>query len=315
MKALINGTAPGTVHLVDRPRPVPGPDDVLVHTRALALNNSDLAASPEGQIAGYDFSGVIDEVGENIDTALVGRSVLGAAPASFAEYVAAHSRHVLELPEQLAFPDAAPLPTALLTEYGALRRAGVRAGDTVLITAGTSGVALVGTQLARVLGAQTVIATTRSRDRADLLSRTGVDHVVITDEVDLADRVRQLTAGVGADVVLDHVAGGMLATAFDAARTGGSVVSVGRLSGPVAKFNLLRLAARQVTLTSVSFGFDPPSVIGDLLAGVRTDAMEAIADGRVRAIIDSRHAFKDAQVAFDRLRSGEAEGKVVLTLS
>lgn len=220
---------------------------------------------------------------------------------------------MLEIPESLDFADAAPLTTALLTEYGALRRAGLRQDDTVLITAATSGIALVGAQVAKVLGAATVIGTTRNAASEALLRGVGIDHVLIdgTDS-DIGVLTRALTGGDGADLVLDYIGGGSIRTAISAARSGGSVVSVGRLAGSTAELDLFELAAQRVTLRSVSYGFNPPRVIGDLLAGVKADVLDAVAVKRVRAIVDSEFAFADAAQAFDRLRNGGTRGKIVL---
>ena len=313
MHALIPDPAANTLVLADRPEPEAGADQVLVRTRAVSLNNADGTIGDGDAIAGFEFAGVVEAVGPGSDDALVGRRVFGLAPGAFAERVVAHRRHVLEIPEPLDFDEASPLITAVTTEYGALRRAGVRHGSTVLLTAATSGIALVGAQVARVLGAGTVIGTTRSRERAEVLDAVGVDHVVVTGEEDLQERVLALTAGAGADVVLDHVGGPMLRAAVEAARVGGAVVSVGRLAGPTAELDLFRLAARQVVLQSVSYGLNPPEVLGALADGVRTDVLPAVADGRVRAVVDSSFAFADAASALDRLRGGTA-GKIVLTL-
>lgn len=284
---------------------------MLVRTSALSLNNADLSVSGDA-VLGNEFSGVVEAVGPGVDAAVVGRRVMGVGSAAFAEHVVSHHLHILEVPESVSSQEAAALPTALLTGFGALRRGGIQTGDTVLVTAATSGIGLVSIQVARVLGAGTMIGTTRSAERGDLLRQVGVDHVVVTDEEDLASRVRDLTVGAGADLVLDHVAGRALSEAIEAARTGGSVVSVGRLAGRTAEIDLFRLAARAVTLRSVSFGFTPPHVIGDLLRGVSIDVLPAVQDARIRPVVDSVFAFRDAAAAFHRLRSGRAGGKVLL---
>lgn len=311
MKALIsNNAAPSIEH---RPEPTPSELQVRVRTHAMALNNADLAATGD-LIAGFEFSGVVDAVGTDAPQELVGQRVMGIGEGAFADFVVADHRHVLVIPDSVSFSHAAALPTALSTEYGALRRAGLNQGSTVLITAATSGIALIGMQVAHTLGAGVVIGTTRNADRADLLHRAGADHTVVLDnEVSLADQVYQLTNGHGADVVLDHVSGAGLGQAIDAARTGGAVVSVGRITGATAEIDLFSLARQKVTLQSVSYGLTPPEVIGDLFAGVVTDLMDAVATGQIRSIVDSEFAFEDAPNAFQRLGSGEAQGKVVLT--
>jgi NADPH:quinone reductase-like Zn-dependent oxidoreductase len=301
---------PGPV-LEQRPAPEPGPDEVLVQVRATALNNADLAPAEPDQIPGYDFSGDVQAVGSNVDPVIVGTRVLGIAPSALADLVVAHRSHVIPIPDGLAYADAAALATASTTEYGALRRAGMQPGDTVLITAATSGIALIGAQIARELGAATVIGTTRSDAHRALIERVGVDHVLVTDADGLADAVRGVTGGAGADIVLDHVAGPMLGAAISAASIGGSVVSVGRLAGPSAELDLFALAQSGVTLRSVSFGFTPPAVLGDLLAGVTAHLSDAIAASRIAAVIGATVPFANAADAFTRFRAG-VEGKVVV---
>ena len=298
--------------LEQREIPEPGRDEIRVRVRAAAVNNADLVAGGEAHVAGYEFSGEVDAVGPDGDAGLIGRRVMGTAPDAFADFVVVHRRHVLPVPDGMTHAEAAPLPTALLTEYGALRQAGLQRGDTVLLTAATSGIALIGVQIAHVLGADRVIGTTRSSARTGLLQRVGVDHVIVAGDEDLAEAVRRLTGGTGADVVLDHVGGAMLDTAIGAVRRGGSVVSVGRLAGSSAEIDLFRLAGRSATLRSVSFGFSPPEAIGDLLDGVAADVLAAVADGRVRAPIGATYPFDDAPAAIERLRDG-VDGKVVLT--
>ncbi|MGY4858595.1 quinone oxidoreductase family protein [Cryobacterium sp. AP23] len=300
--------------LGERPVPVPGHDQLLVRTRAVALNNADLTPAGEDHIAGYEFSGEVVELGVGVDASRRGQRVAGTTVGAFAEFVLVHQRHVLPIPDGLSFADAAALPTALLTEYGALALAGVGAGDAVLITAASSGIGLIGVQIARLFGATPVIATTRSPRKRALLESVGADVVIATSEDDLVGAVLEATGGTGVAVVLDHVAGGMIAAAVPATRTGGQIVSVGRLSGAEATVDLYALAARAVTIRSVSYGFTPPSTIGDLLDAVAARVLPAVADGRIRAVVDRVLPFAQAQAGLDRLRSGEAEGKIVLTM-
>lgn len=298
----------------ERPVPVPGSDQLLVRTRALALNNADLAHGGDERIAGYEFSGEVIGVGSGVDAGLVGARVAGTTPAAFAQYVVVHHRHVITIPESVSFEDAASLPTALLTESGALSVAGVGAGDSVLITAAASGIGLIGVQLARLMGAAPVIATTRSAHKRALLERIGADTAITTGEQDLVAAVLEATAGQGVSAVLDHVAGEMIAAVVPATRLGGKIISVGRLGGSEATVDLYALAARQATLQSVSYGFTPPETIGDLLAALESRVLPALADGRIKAVVDTVLPFADAASAVERLGSGQALGKIVLRM-
>ncbi|SEE39390.1 NADPH:quinone reductase [Arthrobacter alpinus] len=318
MKACVaGGNRP--IRLEDCPSPVPGTDQLLIRTRAVALNNADLTPRDEDHIAGYEFSGEVVAVGSGVDPAIIGERVAGTAPSAFAEFVLVHHRHVIVIPRELSFEEAAPLPTALLTEFGALSLAGTGPGDSVLITAASSGIGLIGVQIAKLMGAMPVIATTRSASKRAMLEGLGADVVIVTNcagpgGAGWAAQVLEATDGLGVTTVLDHVAGEMLNATVPATRRGGQIISVGRLSGAVAPVNLYGLAVRQTSLRSVSYGFNPSEVIGDLLAGVSEQILPAVADGRVRAVVDAVFPFTRMPAAVERLSSGQAKGKIVLSL-
>jgi NADPH2:quinone reductase len=313
MRAYVSTDAAPLI-LTNRPVPAPGPDEVLVRTRAASLNNADLTASGDGNIAGFEFAGEVVEVGSDAPAHLRGARVMGIAAGAFAEVVVAHHRHVVVMPEALPFDEAATLPTALATEHGALTLGSVGPATSVLVTAASSGLGLIGVQVAKALGAATVVATTRSPGKRPLLERVGADAIVVTSREDLAAGTRDATGGDGADVVLDHVGGDHLADALEAACDGGEVISVGRLGGARASIDLFVLARRHVRLRSVSYGVTPPSVLGDLFDALAPVVLPAVTDGRIRAIIDRSYDFDEAHAALERLASGQAEGKVVLHL-
>ncbi len=300
----------GGLHQAELPVPVPGADQVAVTVRAWAFNNADLDHATDRHLAGYEFSGEITAVGDGVDTALIGLRVMGTTPGAFADVIVAHHRHVIEIPAALTYREAAALPTALLTEHGALLAAGFAPGQSVLITAGTASIALIGIQIAKALGAKVVVATTRSAGHTGILHQVGSDVVVAGAFV---DDVLSATLGAGADVVLDHVGRETFTRCIDAAAVGGTVVNVGRLDGPDTSIDLTVLAQRRVTLRSVSFGFADPETIGRLLDSLVGDVMSAVADGRVRPVIDSTYPFEQAVVAIERLRTGTPTGKVLLS--
>jgi NADPH2:quinone reductase len=307
---------PGSTHptLDTRPVPAPGPEEVLIRVLGVALNNGDLSPVDRPQIPGFEFAGEVTVAGAEADSELAGQQVMGITTGAFAEYVVAHHRHIVPIPPGLDAPTAATLPTALTTEYGAARRAGVQDGDTVLITAATSAIAVMGLQVVRHLGAATVIGTTRNASRRAFLTGAGADHVIVTSTDDLAEATRSYTGGRGVDVVLDHIGGNTVDQAIQAARVSGTVVSVGRLASGRADIDLFALARRQVLLQSVSYGLTPPEVLGELFDSVTADLLPGVVDGSICPRVDSIHPFDQLPQAMDRLRSGQANGKVALTL-
>jgi NADPH2:quinone reductase len=183
----------------------------------------------------------------------------------------------------------------------------------VLVTGATTGIGLVGLQLLRALGASKVITTTRRADRRALLTELGADAVVVTAEQDLTETVLAETDGRGVDVVLDHVAGQTFAQCLPATAVDGHVVNIGRLAGPAAAIDLDALSYRHLTVHGVSFGFSRDWETVPILRSLEAEVLPAVARGDVRPVIDGTYAAADAAQAAQRLRSGEATGKVVLT--
>ncbi|MFE3824317.1 zinc-binding alcohol dehydrogenase family protein [Streptomyces sp. NPDC059092] len=323
MTALFGGAGPEwTTRRIPVPRP--GPGQVVVRARAVALNNADAvmlaAADPssggsgEEYRAGFEFAGEVAAVGDGVGTPAVGDRVMGTTPGSFAQYVLADHRHTLPVPGGLAHGTACALPTGLLTEHGALAVAGFRAGRSVLITGATSGIGLIGVQAARVLGASRIIATTRDAGKGDLLKECGADTVVVTGERDLTRAVLDATGGEGVDLALDHVGGQTFAACLPATRTDGAVINIGRLDRPATTLDLDVLSYRHLRVQGVSFGFSRAAELGGVIAAAGRDLLPAVADGRIRPLIDTTLSFDTATEAAGRLRSHRAHGKIVLTV-
>lgn len=323
MTALFGGLGPNWQAL-EVPVPEPGPGQVLVRAWAVALNHADVpllgrsydpdTGQGEEYLAGYEFAGEVVALGDGVDTPAVGQRVMGTAPHAFAQYLAADHRHVIGIPEDIGYEEAAALPTGLLTEHGALTVADFQPGHWVLITGATSAIGLLGIRIAKTLGATDVLATTRSSERADLLTAAGADTVIVTAHQDLTQAVLKMTDGDGVDIVLDHVGGPTFAACLPATRTGGHVVNIGRLDGPASTVDLDALSYRNLTVHGVSYGFSRPDELGRVIAALTYQVVPAVADGRIRPVIDSVHGFHQAHEAAERMRTHQASGKIVLTV-
>lgn len=323
MRALVSGRGPDWV-LDEVPVPRPGPGEVLIRNRAAATNNADIPMLAESDptsgghgnefIAGFEYAGEIVGLGEGVDTWQLGDAVMGSIPSSFAEYVVADHRFVLPRPGELPPEIACALPTGLLTEHGALTTAGFAAGQSVLITGASTSIGLIGTQIATALGASQVIGSTRTAAKRALLTGVGVDTVIVTDEQGLTDATLAATGNRGVDVVLDHLAGQTFADCLPATAVDGHVVNIGRLAGPASTIDLDHLSYRHLTVHGVSYGFTRDREMADVIAGLLPEVLPAVARGEIRPVIDRTVDFADFQAAADRLRSGEAVGKIVLVL-
>ncbi|WP_260868930.1 MULTISPECIES: quinone oxidoreductase family protein [Gordonia] len=321
MRALVSGRGPEWI-LADAALPEPGPGQVLIRNRAAATNNADLPMLAEADptrgghgrefIAGFEYAGEIAALGEDAGDWQVGDPVMGTFPSAFADYLIADHRFVLPRPEGLAADIACALPTALLTEFGALTVAGFVPGRSVLITGATTGIGLVGVQMAKVLGASSVVATTRTSGKREVLAGLGADTVIVTGDEDLTQATLAATGGKGADVVLDHVAGETFAQCLPATAEDGHVVNIGRLAGPASTIDLDALSYRHLTVHGVSFGFSRDWETVPILESLSADVLPAVARGEIQPVIDSVVDVADFQQVAERLRSGKAVGKAVL---
>ncbi|MER7016012.1 zinc-binding dehydrogenase [Saccharopolyspora sp. NPDC000359] len=323
MTALVGGTGPGW-EVREVPVPEAGPGQVLVRVRAAALNNADAAvlaaADPtsggtgEEYRAGYEFAGEVAAVGPGVTGVVVGERVMGTQPRSFAQHVVADHRHVLPVPDTIDHEEAASLPTGLLTEHGALRLGAFRAGQSVLVTGASSAIGLLGVQIAKVLGASTVVGTTRTAAKEALLVSAGADVAVVGPGDDLTEEVLAATGGQGVDVVLDHVGGKLFAACLPATRCHGHLVNIGRLDRAESTIDLDHLSHRHLHLRGASFGFARPAELGVMVAGLVPEVVPAVADGRIRPVVDEVFPLARAAEALEWLRTGQTVGKIVLAV-
>lgn len=324
MPALLGGGAPDWV-LEQVEVPEPGPGQVLVRVRAAGVNRADLymlegsytagTAITSTFIAGLELAGEVAGLGPGVTGFEIGDRVMGTTLGAFAPYALADHRHLVPVPDGLAWSQAAALPVGLTTEHDALvTQAGCTAGDKVLIVGATSGVGVIGVQLAKALGASVVIATTTSASKADALRAVGADVVVNTATDDLADAVKAATEGAGADIVLDHIGGEQFADLLAATRVQGTIVNIGRLAGPKATIDLDQLAFKRLRLQGTTFSIRTNEERGEVAAALVAHVLPAVAAGRIRPVVDRVFPLDQAQEAADLLRANAVVGKLVLSM-
>ncbi|MGY8959569.1 MAG: quinone oxidoreductase family protein, partial [Alphaproteobacteria bacterium] len=186
MKAVFFNPGPqgGVVELGDAPKPETGPDDVLIRVKATALNRGELVrrrgmTTGAPMISGAELAGEVVETGANVQGFTTGDRVMGQARGCNAEYAVAHHGLLTLVPDHLDWVQAASLPNVLVTAHDALiTNGGMQAGESVLVNAGSSGIGIASIQIAKAMGAGTVIATSRHGDKLPALTALGADHVV-----------------------------------------------------------------------------------------------------------------------------------------
>jgi putative PIG3 family NAD(P)H quinone oxidoreductase len=306
------------------PDVAPGPGEVLLAVRAAGVNRADLLQAaghyppPPGasQILGMEASGVIAQVGEGVAEWAVGQEVCALlAGGGYAEYVAVPAPQVMPTPGGVDIVDAAGLPEVACTVWSNLvMTAGLRAGQTVLIHGGGSGIGSHGIQVARALGAR-VAVTAGSAEKLDAARALGADITINYRDEDFVQRIGEETAGAGADVVFDIMGASYLDRNIDSLASDGRVVIIGLQGGMLAELNIGKLIAKRagvIGTTLRSRPVDGPTGKGAVITEVIKNVWPMIADGRVRPVTGAVLPIELAAEAHRLLSSGEVTGKVVL---
>ncbi|HEU5373174.1 MAG TPA: zinc-binding dehydrogenase, partial [Gaiellaceae bacterium] len=293
----------------------PADDQVLVELRAASMNHLDvwirkgLPSVPKPRILGADGAGVIagtDErvvinpgIIENGTTHIIGETRDG----THAELIAVPRDYVYPIPGDLSFEEAAAFPLVFETAYRMLvTRARVQEGEWVLIWGIGGGVATAALAIANALGAKTVV-TSSSDAKLEQARGLGADAVVNHESGDVVALVKETTGG-GAHVVVDDVGDATWKRTLDAARPEGRVVVCGATTGPNPPAALHRIWWKQLSILGSTMGTP------DDFQGV----YDLIAAGRIRPVVDSVFPLADARAAHERLEAGEQLGKIVLSI-
>jgi NADPH:quinone reductase-like Zn-dependent oxidoreductase len=313
---------PDVMHVVEEPTVEPAAGEVRVRIEAFAVNPLDQmmrsGASPAPvplphARLGVEGTGVIDALGPGVTGLETGDPViLTAIPdanvrGSYAEYTTVPANRVIARPTGLAITEAAAIWVAYSTAYGALvEKAGMRPADHVLITAASGGVGRAAMQIANQIGAVPIAVTRHTAKRGELLA-AGAAAVIATDQTDVAEAVRRLTGGAGADIILDLVTGPGQQDLLEAARPDGTLVAAGFLDPrptPVpasTSVTIIGYRSFEHTLDDIAV----KRMAAFLNAGLRL--------GALRPAVDKVFTLDDVAEAHRHLEKGLHAGKIVVT--
>jgi len=304
--------------------PVPGPGEVLLDVTASAVNRADLLQAaghyppPAGAspILGMECSGTIRELGSGVTGWQVGDEVCALlAGGGYAQRVSVPAVQLLPVPPGVTLLQAAALPEAACTVWSNLvLTVSLRAGQTILIHGGASGIGTMAIQVAHALGA--TVAVTASRQPAlQACHDLGAQILINYAKDDFVDKLASATGGRGADVILDVVGAKYLARNISALADGGRLVVIGMQGGTRAELDLNSLLRRRLGVIATALRSRPvtgPGSKAEVITAVTEHLWPLVAAGTVRPVIDAVVDMPDAATAHRRISEGGHVGKIVL---
>lgn len=301
----------------------PGAGQVLVAVKACGVNFLDglivqgkyQTKPPLPFSPGAEVAGLVKEVGAGVSGLTPGMRVL-AIPGfgGFAEEVVCEAVNVLPLPEKMDFATAACFPVVYATSLHALKdRAQLRGGETLLVLGAAGGVGLTAVEIGRIMGAR-VIAAASSDDKLALCRERGADALINYTNTDLRERLKELTAGKGVDVVYDPVGGAYAEPAVRSLAFLGRYLIIGFASGEIPKIPLNLLLLKQASLVGVFWGaYARARPQGN--ARNFAQLFDWYAEGRLRPHVSETFELARYREALDVVMNRRARGKVALLIA
>ncbi|MDR3465636.1 MAG: NAD(P)H-quinone oxidoreductase [Xanthobacteraceae bacterium] len=303
--------------------PKPGADDILIKVAAAGVNRPDVAQRsgsyppPPGasDLPGLEVSGEVVALGANATGFKIGDKVMSlVAGGGYAQYCLTHHSHAMPVPDAFSMVEAGATPETLMTVWhNVFERGGLKAGETLLVHGGSSGIGTMAIQLAKAFGAR-VIVTVGSADKAAACLKLGANHAINYKTEDFVAATRTLTDNAGVDLILDMVGGEYIERNYDAAAVGGRIVQIAFLGSPKATVNFTKLMVKRLHHTGSTLR---PRSVADkaaMVAAITAKVLPLLHQGRIKPLIDSTFPLEKAADAHRRMETSAHIGKIVLTV-
>ncbi|HEX2173603.1 MAG TPA: quinone oxidoreductase [Dehalococcoidia bacterium] len=312
---------PDVLRYEDVPKPLPQPGEALIRVAAAGVNYADtffrqgkyLVKPQLPQIPGLEVAGTVVAVGDGVREVTSGDRVLALLPrgGGYAEYVTAPAASLLPVPDELELETAAAIPVQGLTAHHVLSLCGrLSPGESVLVHAAAGGVGSLAIQIARLLGAGTVIATASSQSKLDLARSLGANVTINYREEDFVPRVNEATKGQGVDVIIETVGGDVLTRSLSCLAPFGRLVVAGMASGEASQIAAQRVLAKNQSI--VGYYLMPVIQRHGLADQALAELMAWSADGQIQLTISQVRPLAEAAWVHEEIEARRTVGKLVL---
>lgn len=323
MKALLCKTLglPDTLSCEEIAEPVPGPGQVIVEMKAAGVNFPDALIiqgkyqfkPPLPFAPGSELAGVVIAIGEGVKGVKLAQRVIASCQyGAFAQKVLVDGRQLIPMPPGLGFDVAASFTLAYGTSYHAIKgRAGLKAGETMLVLGAAGGVGLSAIQIGKALGAR-VIAAASTPEKLAICKENGADELINYCTEDLRERLKELTGGKGPDVIYDPVGGKYADPAFRSIAWGGRYLVIGFADGDIPSLPLNLPLLKGASIMGVFWGEFIKRQLPDFIKDL-AEMFDLISQGKLRPHISNRYPLAQGAQALQDLLDRKVTGKVIIT--
>jgi putative PIG3 family NAD(P)H quinone oxidoreductase len=305
-----------------RPLPTPKPGEILVKVAAAGVNRPDVAQRsgvyppPPGasDLPGLEISGEVVALGEGATKHKLGDKVMSlVAGGGYAQYCIAQDAQAMTVPDGFSMIEAGATAETLMTVWhNVFERGGLKAGETLLIHGGSSGIGTMAIQLAKAFGAK-VIVTVGSQDKADACLKLGADHAINYKTEDFVARVKEITK-TGVELILDMVGGDYVDKNLDAAAIDGRIVQIAVLNGPKATISAAKIMVKRLHYTGSTLRPRSNADKAAMVTAIEAKVLPLLSSGRVKPLMDSSFPLEKAADAHRRMETSAHIGKIVLVV-
>jgi putative PIG3 family NAD(P)H quinone oxidoreductase len=305
--------------------PAVSPGRILIRVHATSVNRPDVVQrqgnypppAGESPILGLEAAGTVESVGAGVTEFRPGERVFALlGGGGYAELASAHAGHVMRIPENLSFEQAACICETYLTAYMNLfLYARLADGETALLHGGGGGVTTAAMQLIKALAPRARIVVTASTGKVERVAALGADLVIDYKNEDFAEAALRYTDKRGVDVILDHLGGPYLAQNVRALAVGGRLAVIGVMGGRKAELDLGRVLANRLSILGSTLRPRPVAEKAAIIRGFERDALPHFASGRIVPLIHRVYPFAQAADAHRAMEASEHFGKLVLRVA